>query len=47
MSDRILLLITMGVLALSAILVRAGKIDDKQDLESVARCCSDSIVFPY
>lgn len=42
MSDRILLLITMGALALSAILVRAGKIDDKQDLESVARLWGDA-----
>ncbi|MGJ5817812.1 M48 family metallopeptidase [Paludibaculum fermentans] len=41
MSDRILLLITMGALALSGILVRAGKIDDKQDLESVATLWSD------
>lgn len=42
MSDRLLLLIAMGALALSAILVRAGKIDDKQDLESVARLWGDA-----
>ncbi len=41
MSDRILLLVTIGALALSGILVRAGKIDDKQDLESVARLWGD------
>ncbi|MBN9658728.1 MAG: M48 family metalloprotease [Acidobacteria bacterium] len=42
MSDRILLLITMGALALSAILVRAGKVDNKQDLEAVARLWGDA-----
>ncbi|WP_321475200.1 M48 family metallopeptidase [uncultured Paludibaculum sp.] len=41
MTDRILLLVTMAALAASGLLVRAGKIDDKQDLESVARLWGD------
>lgn len=41
MRDRILLLAVMAALALSAVLVRAGRVDDKQDLESVARLWGD------
>lgn len=41
MRDRILLLVVMGALALSAVLVRAGKVDNEQSLESVARLWGD------